>query len=73
MRTVPGIRFFLQGKNSCSQAWQFSTIQEQPVFLAGSDKPDLRNFNIFFQKLLFYILLFYFLGQKIDIEGVGKQ
>jgi hypothetical protein len=52
MRTVPGISFFFQGKTSDSQAWQFSTIREQPVFLAGSDKPDLRNFNIFFQKLL---------------------
>jgi hypothetical protein len=39
-------QIFLKEKNFDSQAWQFSAIQEQLVFLAGSHKLDLKKFNI---------------------------
>lgn len=57
---------FLKEKKIGSQAWQFSAIQEQLVFLAGSHKLDLKNFNIFIEN---YFLNNFF-DKKVDFEYI---
>lgn len=56
-RIVSSINFFPRKKESNSQAWQFSTIWEQPVFLANSHKSDFKKFK---KKNWNYFLDFFF-------------